>query len=73
MDELKDFMDIRIVTRCPMCGKRFKKLSIELNDNEPVWINSQCDCGLSLEIDETNLDYTKQGEALSKFNRVVSK
>lgn len=36
MDELKDFIDIRIITKCPMCGKRFKKLSIELNDNEPV-------------------------------------
>lgn len=73
MDELKDFMDIRIITRCPFCGKRFKKLSIELNNNEPVWINSQCDCGLSLEIDETNLYCTEQGEALNKWNKVVSK
>lgn len=73
MDELKDFMDIRIITRCPMCGKRFKKLSIEFNDEMPIWINSQCDCGLSLEIDDTNLDYLKQGQALGKFNRMVSK
>ena len=54
MDELKDFIDIRIATRCPLCGKRFKKLTIELNEHTPVWINSQCDCGLSMELDNTD-------------------
>ena len=54
MDELKDFMDIRIATRCPLCGKRFKKLTIELNEHTPIWINGQCDCGLSLELDNTD-------------------
>ena len=54
MDELKDFMDIRIATRCPLCGKRFKKLTIDLNENTLVWISSECDCGLSMTLDNTD-------------------
>lgn len=68
MDELKDFMDIKIATRCPLCGKRFKDMSIDFIDDEPVWVNSKCDCGLSLEMWLTN-----KGEATNKWDGVVSK
>ena len=73
MDELKDFMDIRIATRCPLCGKRFKSLSIELDGRTPIWINSQCDCGLSLELDDRAADWKDRGESLDKWNRMVNK
>jgi len=78
MDELKDFIDIRIATRCPLCGKRFKKLSIELNEHTPVWINSQCDCGLSLELDNTDRKVVtcinlSDKDILDEWNEVSSK
>lgn len=79
MDELKDFIDIRVATRCPLCGKRFKKLTIELNEHTPVWINSQCDCGLSMEIDNTRTNKftvgidTSDKDILDEWNEVSSK
>jgi hypothetical protein len=78
MDELKDFIDIRIATRCPLCGKRFKKLSIELDDSKPVWINGQCDCGLSLELDNTDRKVVtcislSDKDILDEWNEVSSK
>ncbi len=53
MDELKDFMDIRISTRCPLCGKRLKRLSIEINGHTPAWISCNCNCGFSMILDNT--------------------
>lgn len=83
MDELKDFVDIRIITKCPLCGKRFKKLTIELNEHTPVWINSQCDCGLSLELDNSgrNVVTCSDGshinlsdkDILDEWNRMINK
>ena len=83
MDELKDFIDIRIATRCPLCGKRFKKLTIELNEHTPVWINSQCDCGLSLELDNSDSNvvtcsdgsriHLSDKDILDEWNEVSSK
>lgn len=83
MDELKDFVDIRIITKCPLCGKRFKKLTIELYEHTPVWINSQCGCGLSLELDNTDrkvvtcsdgsrIDLSDK-DILDEWNEVTSK
>ena len=69
MDELKDFMDIRIVTRCPMCGKRFKRLTIEFNENTPIWIHGRCDCGLATILDSKN----GEKDILDEWNKVVSK
>lgn len=82
MDELKDFIDIRIITKCPLCGKRFKKLTIELNEHTPVWINSQCDCGLSLELDNSGCNVVcsdgshinlSDKDILDEWNEVTSK
>lgn len=73
MDELKDFVDIRIATTCPACGKRLRKITVELYDRDPVWINAQCDCGLSIELDDKDADWKNRGESLDKWNRMINR